>query len=80
MTLNRELFTEDPLTRSIPNDGVSKLGRPESQGQWDVLRYELTSFVCEGEYERGLDRILTSYISHLGRSGQPSVWVSGFYG
>lgn len=80
MTLNRELFVKDPLTFVIPNDGVSKIGRPDDDKQWDVLRYELTSFVCEGEYARGLQRILDSYVSNLPRATQPAVWVSGFYG
>lgn len=80
MTLNRELFVKDPVDYVIPNDGVSKLGRPTDDRQWDVLRYELTSFVCEGEYATGLQRVLDSYLASLSRSTQPAVWVSGFYG
>src|SRR5262249_15563915 len=45
-----------------------------------VLRFELQSFVCSGEYARGLDRILSTYLANLGKTGQPAVWVSGFYG
>lgn len=79
-TLNRELFEKDPLTFAIPNDGVSKVGIPTTDRQWQVLRYELASFVCEGEYARGLQRILDSYLRNADRSTQPAVWVSGFYG
>ena len=78
--LNRELFDKDPLTFAIPNDGVSKVGIPSTDKQWQVLRYELESFVCEGEYARGLQRILDSYLNNADRSTQPAVWVSGFYG
>jgi len=80
MTLNREVFFTDPTEASIPNDGVTKVGVPETAEQWEVLRYELQSFVCEGEYERGLDRILSTFLSNLGKPTQPAVWVSGFYG
>lgn len=79
-TRNREVFTQDPTQTKIPNDGVAKVVRPETNQQWDVLSWELRSFVCEGEYERGLERILNSFLSNLGQSQQPAVWMSGFYG
>ncbi|CAA9219053.1 MAG: FIG01059430: hypothetical protein, partial [uncultured Chloroflexia bacterium] len=72
--LNKDAFYRNPLDSTLENDGVSKVDNTA------VLPYELATFVCEGEYERGLDRILTSYLSHLGRATQPSAWVSGFYG
>ena len=78
--LNQDLFVRDPLAFAIPNDGVSKVGIPATPGEWQVLRYELESFVCEGEYARGLQRILDSYLRNADRSTQPAVWVSGFYG
>lgn len=80
MTRNKELFYRDPTQTQIPNEGVSKVVRPETGQQWRVLEWELKSFVCKGEYARGLERILDSYLSNLGRSQQPAVWVSGFYG
>jgi len=82
MTLNNDLFVRPPAENPIPNDGVSQVGMPD-QGdsrQWDVLRYELAHFVCEGEYADGLERILGSYLTNQARSTQPAVWVSGFYG
>jgi hypothetical protein len=80
VTINNELFTRRPLDFEIPNDGVTNVDRPDDSNQWKVLEYELTSFVCEGEYERGLQRILDSYVRHRGSTTQPAVWVSGFYG
>src|SRR3954464_12197520 len=78
--LNKDLFVKDPSNTKIPNDGVAKVAAPQTPEQWDVLRWELESFVCEGEYARGLDRILTSYLTNLNEANQPPVWVSGFYG
>lgn len=51
---NREVFARDPLENRLPNDGVAKIGEPTNQEEWDVLRYELSTFVCDGEYRRGL--------------------------
>jgi hypothetical protein len=81
VTLNRDVFLRDPLDiPKIPNDGVTTIGMPSSEDEWDILRYELSSFVCKGEYERGLERILSSYLANLDEDRQPAVWVSGFYG
>lgn len=77
---NRELFHRDPTGTKIPNDGVAKVMRPETEQQWDVLRWELGSFVCDGQYARGLERVLDSFLSNLTKEQQPAVWVSGFYG
>lgn len=72
--LNRDVFERDPTQTSLLNDGVSKV---ESSAE---LRYELETFVCNGEYKKGLDRILDTYLSHLSLATQPAAWVSGFYG
>jgi hypothetical protein len=77
---NRELFERDPTTNSIPNDGVAQVVRPDTAQQWDVLEWELRNFVCDGEYTRGLDRILGSFLASVNKPQQPAVWVSGFYG
>ena len=76
----REVLSRDPLTTVIPNDGVTKVIQPRSANEWDVLRYELESFVCEGEYRQGLDRILSAFLTNISQPQQQAVWVSGFYG
>ncbi len=80
MLKNRDVFLVDPASRPIPNGGVTKVEEPSTEQQWDVLRYELENFVCEGEYQRGLDRVLNTYLSNLDKAEQPAAWVSGFYG
>lgn len=72
--LNRDVFERDPAQNSLQNDGVSKVDNAAA------LRYELSTFVCEGMYEQGLFRMLDTYLSHLSLQTQPSAWVSGFYG
>jgi hypothetical protein len=80
MTTNRDVLVHDPTTNPLPNDGVAKVGRPRTLEEWRVLEWELQSFVCTGEYERGLERILSTYRANLDRDTQPAAWVSGFYG
>lgn len=78
---NRELYFRDPATIELPNDGVSKvaeIGRDERQIR--TLRFELETFVCDGEYARGMERILRAYLDGLGRDQQKAAWVSGFFG
>ncbi len=80
-TTNRELYFRDPTTLELLNNGVSKvseIGRDERQIK--TLRFELETFVCDGEYARGLERILRAYLDGLAREEQKAVWVSGFFG
>ena len=77
---NREAFFNDPSEQTLPNLGVAKVRKPEDDDDWATLAWELKSFVCEGEYELGLERILSQYLQHLSQEAQPVAWVSGFYG
>jgi hypothetical protein len=73
MTLtNRDVFYRDPTDAKIPNDGVAQVVRPTTPQQWAVLDWELKSFVCEGEYARGLERILNSFLTNLNQAQQPA--------
>lgn len=81
---NREIYQHDPRTNELLNNGVavvestaSSTATPE---ELQILRYELSTFVCDGQYEEGLRRILSSFIGNLDKPEQPTVWVSGFYG
>jgi hypothetical protein len=78
---NRELYFRDPTTIELLNNGVSKVSEiGHDERQIRTLRFELETFVCDGEYARGLERILKSYLDGLGREEQKAVWVSGFFG
>lgn len=72
----KEIFVKDPLTWTLVNEGVSS----NNSEDIETLKYELTSFVCEGEYLSGMQRILQSYIEGFGRPEQKAAWISGFYG
>jgi len=74
--LNKDLFLYDPETRKIVNEGVANVNITTL----DVIRYELETFVCDGQYEHGLQVIIESFLSNIGQAEQPAAWVSGFYG
>jgi hypothetical protein len=79
--INRQLYFRDPTTIELLNNGVSKVSEiGQDERQIRTLRFELENFVCDGEYARGLERILKAYLDGLGREEQKAVWVSGFFG
>jgi len=87
LTLNKDVFEQDPTTYVIPNDGVAKVDQlpvnavsDEDKKRWEVARYECQSFVCEGSYRKGLTSILTAYLKNLDAPTQRAIWVHGFYG
>ena len=78
--MNLEIYEKDPRTHTLLNQGVAKVTSGKSSAELDTLRYELTNFVCDGQYAEGLTRILSTYLGHLDKTEQPGVWVSGFFG
>ena len=55
---NREVYAQDPGTLQLLNNGVAEVAEVDSDALRRTLRFELQTFVCEGEYEKGLEKIL----------------------
>ncbi|MDD2942063.1 MAG: BREX system P-loop protein BrxC [bacterium] len=77
---NRDIFQKDPATRKLVNEGVASVNDEKTCQALEVLRYELETFVCDGQYEKGMLHILETYLKNIDQAQQPAVWVSGFYG
>lgn len=77
---NRQVYAKDPATRKLVNEGVANVNDERTDQAFAVLRYELETFVCDGQYEKGMEHILETYLRNIGQPQQPAVWVSGFYG
>lgn len=77
---NRDIYQKDPTTRKLVNEGVANVNDETTSHALAVLRYELETFVCDGQYEKGLSHILETYLKNIDQAQQPAVWVSGFYG
>lgn len=79
--LNRDIYNTAPKENRLANNGVAEVSEDHSEAAQTILRYELESFVCDGQYEKGLEVILDKFLLNLDAgSEQPGVWISGFYG
>lgn len=77
---NREVYQRDPSKIHLLNNGVAAMTDALTEEERRTLRFELEHFVCEGEYKRGMVRVLNAYVSNMGQPEQQAAWISGFYG
>jgi len=76
--LNQDIYLRSPKESKLVNEGVANV----NDATEEVLRYELETFVCDGQYQQGMEDILRTFLDNVrgGTPQQPGVWVSGFYG
>ncbi len=76
----KDILHRDPATYGLVNNGQARIiNEPDARAQ-DELRGELSTFVCEGQYAEGIQKIINSYLADMGRTSQRAAWVSGFFG
>lgn len=78
--INQDIYLTSPSSRKLVNEGVASVNDDKTQEALNVLRYELETFVCDGQYEKGVEDILDTYLKNVDQAQQPAVWISGFYG
>ena len=79
--LNQEIYVKNPLENQLANNGVAEVKDDVSEQALATLKYELETFVCDGEYEKGLEKILSAFLTNVDKGAeQPGIWISGFYG
>lgn len=78
-TIN-EILQRDPAANGLVNQGQARIADRTGEKELQELRGEISTFVCEGHFADGMQRILRSYLDNLGRTSQKGGWVSGFYG
>lgn len=81
---NEQIYERNPVKHELANSGVAQVTPKvdEDRAAYErTLRFELENFVCEGEYQAGLERLLTNFLERI-RSGEQPIpaWLSGFYG
>ena len=76
----KDILQRDPATHPLVNRGQARIADRADRRVLSELRGELSSFVCEGQYADGIQRIVRSFIDDLGRPNQRGAWVSGFFG
>ena len=75
-----ETLDRDPRVSSLANSGQARITTQTDDRAIQELRAELETFVCDGQYGDGIERILRSFLGHLDRPRQDAAWVSGFFG
>lgn len=79
--LNRDLYVKAPEQNRLINNGVAEVSEDNSESAQQVLRYELETFVCDGQYQKGMETILFTFLNNSEKNAeQPGLWISGFYG
>jgi hypothetical protein len=76
----KDILQRDPAEHALANQGQARIVDTDDDRALQELRGELSSFVCEGQYARGIDTVLRSFLGDLGKSSQRAAWVSGFFG
>ncbi|MBA4095641.1 MAG: BREX system P-loop protein BrxC [Rhodospirillum sp.] len=76
----KDTLQRDPAVHALANQGQARITNSSSEGTEAELRAELETFVCEGQYADGIQRIIRSFLDNLGKTSQRGAWVSGFFG
>ncbi len=76
----KDTLQRDPSTHPLVNQGQARIADRTTEREIKELQGELATFVCEGEYAEGIQRILQSFLTNLNHTSQKAAWVSGFFG
>ena len=76
----KDVLQRDPSTHPLVNQGQARISDKSNDKVLEELRGELSTFVCEGQYADGIQRILSSYLGNVTQTSQKAAWVSGFFG
>ena len=76
----KDVLQRDPSAHPLVNQGQARISDKSNEKVFQELRGELSTFVCEGQYADGIQRILSSFLLNLAQTSQKAAWVSGFFG
>lgn len=76
----KDVLQRDPDTFPLANQGQARIVDSHNAKALEELRGELSTFVCEGQYADGVQKIIRSYLDSIGKTNQKAAWVSGFFG
>lgn len=76
----KDILHRNPATHGLINNGQARIVNEPDARALEELRSELSTFVCEGQYAEGIQKIISSYLADMGRTSQRAAWVSGFFG
>jgi hypothetical protein len=76
----KDVLQRDPGVYPLVNQGQARIVDSHNEKALEELRGELATFVCEGQYAEGVQKIIRSYLDSTGKTNQKAAWVSGFFG
>jgi hypothetical protein len=76
----KDVLQRDPGVFPLVNQGQARIVDSHNEKALEELRGELSTFVCEGQYADGVQKIIRSYLDSTGKTNQKAAWVSGFFG
>lgn len=76
----KDTLQRDPAAHPLVNQGQARISDSRNERTQSELRGELVTFVCEGQYADGVQKIIRSFLDNLGKTSQRGAWVSGFFG
>jgi hypothetical protein len=76
----KDVLLRDPAANPLVNQGQARIADKTNEKVLDELKGELSTFVCEGQFADGMERIVASFLADLNRTSQKGAWVSGFFG
>src|SRR6266446_6877299 len=75
-----DILQRDPAAHGLVNQGQARIADRPGEKELLELRGELSTFVCEGQFADGIQKIVRAYLDNQGRTSQKAAWVSGFFG
>jgi hypothetical protein len=76
----KDVLLRDPAANPLVNQGQARIADKTNEKVLKELKGELSTFVCEGQFADGMERIVSSFLGDLNRTSQKGAWVSGFFG
>ena len=76
----KDTLQRDPASHPLVNQGQARISDSRNERTQSELRGELDTFVCEGQYADGVQKIIRSFLDNIGKTSQRGAWVSGFFG
>jgi len=69
----KDALQRDPA--SIPGEpGQARISDSRNERTQSELRGELETFVCEGQYADGVQKIIRSFLDSIGKTSQRGAW------
>jgi len=75
----RDILQRDPGLPLV-NEGQARIADKTNDKVIEELKGELSTFVCEGQFADGIERIISSFLASMGQTNQKAAWASGFFG